>query len=95
MAQQVRVVALLPDEHEVRRGHELGDERATGGGARKRIGAHAVPAGMLLAVVAGPDLLVYLGSGRLDDSRMPELELLPRHGPKGSYTRRTSTGADR
>ena len=46
VAQQVRVVSLLPDEHEMRGGHELRDERATGRRTGKRIGAHAVPAGM-------------------------------------------------
>ena len=46
---------------------------------------------MLLAVVAGPDLLVYLGLGRLDNAATPELELLPRHGPNGSYSGRAST----
>ena len=42
--EEVRVVALLPDEHEVGRGHEHGDERAALRGARERIGLHAEPA---------------------------------------------------
>ena len=42
--QQIGVVGRLPDQDQMRRGHELGDEAAAGGGARKRIGADAKPA---------------------------------------------------
>ena len=47
VAQQVRVVALLPDEDQMRRGHELGDEVAPVRRARERIGRDAVPARMV------------------------------------------------
>jgi hypothetical protein len=57
MAQEVRVVALLPDEDQVRRGHELGDEGAAGRGTRKRVGGHAEPARVVLAALVDPQLL--------------------------------------
>src|SRR4029077_16597605 len=57
VAQQVRVVALLPDEHEVRRGHEVGHERAALGRTGKRIGADAEPAGVIVPVLPAPELL--------------------------------------
>ena len=60
MPEQVRVVALLPDEHEVRRGHELRDEPAPVCRAGKRIGAHAPPAGMVVRVVVEPERLVLV-----------------------------------
>ena len=49
VTQQVRVVALLPDEDQVRGRHELGDERAALGGARERIGRDAEPPAVVLA----------------------------------------------
>ena len=58
MPEQVRIVALLPDEHEVCRGHEVRDERAPFGRARERIRADAVPAAVVAVVVTGPQLLV-------------------------------------
>ena len=58
MPEQVRIVPLLPDEHEMSRGHEIGDERATGRGTRERVGADAVPAGVITAFVFTPELLV-------------------------------------
>src|SRR5207302_3234519 len=42
--QEVRVVTLLPDEDEMRGGHEVGDEGATRGRARKGVRANAEPA---------------------------------------------------
>ena len=64
VAEQVRVVALLPDEDEVRGGHELGDEGAAGGGTRERVGADAEPAGVVGAGVVGPELLLLEASSR-------------------------------
>jgi len=58
--EQVRVVPLLPDEDQVCRGHEVGDERAAGRGARKRVRAHAEPPAVVATVVLLPELLVRL-----------------------------------
>jgi hypothetical protein len=55
--EQVRVVELLPHEDEVRGRHEVGHERAAARGTRKRIGADAEPAGVILAAVLLPQLL--------------------------------------
>src|SRR5207244_12642689 len=86
VAQQIRVVALLPDEHEVRCGHELRDERTPRSRAWEWISAYAIPPGVLLAVLAGPDLLVDLGPARLDDARAPEPPLLRLHARNASAT---------
>src|SRR5215475_8089767 len=51
MAEQVRVVALLPDEHEMGGGHEHGHEGAVGRRAGERIGADTEPADVLGAVL--------------------------------------------
>jgi predicted acylesterase/phospholipase RssA len=61
--EEVRVVALLPDEHEVCGGHEVGDEGAAFGGAGERIRANAEPAAVLPVVVTLPQLLVELEIG--------------------------------
>src|SRR4029079_13123560 len=45
--EQVRVVALLPDEDEVGGGHEVGHERAAVGRTGKGVGANAEPAGVV------------------------------------------------
>ena len=58
MPEQVWVVSLLPDEHEVRCGHELGHEPAPVRGARERVGAHAPPARMVVRIVVEPERLV-------------------------------------
>jgi hypothetical protein len=65
MPEEVRVVALLPNENQVRSGHELGHEAAPLGGARKRIGADTRPAGVITCVVVLPELLVFLGKQEL------------------------------
>src|ERR1044072_7022871 len=57
--QQVRVVLLLPDEHEVRGGHERRDEGASGSRTWERIGADAEPADVLVAVLR-PELVGLL-----------------------------------
>src|SRR5206468_11620133 len=82
VAQQVGIVSLLPDEHEMRRCHELGDEAAARSGTRERIGAHAIPAGMRCVVVTGPQLLVDVRIDLLDDAYASEVELLPFHAEK-------------
>ena len=60
MPEEIRIVALFPHEHEVRRGHEVRDERAPLGRARERIGAHAEPAAVVAVVLVLPQLLVRL-----------------------------------
>ena len=61
MPQEIWIVSLLPDEHEMSGGHELGDVRTAGRGARKGIGAHAPPAGVITAPVVDPQILVRKG----------------------------------
>src|SRR5213079_570477 len=56
VAEEVRVVLLLPDEHEMRGGHERRHEEAAGRRTRERIGADAEPADVLMPVL-GPELL--------------------------------------
>src|SRR6185436_2179401 len=58
MPEEVRVVALLPDEDQVRSGHVLGDKRAPVGRAREGVRRDAVPPGVVLVGVVGPELLV-------------------------------------
>ena len=60
MPEQVRVVSLLPDEHEMGRGHEVRDERASLRRTRKGIGAHAVPAAVIVVAAVLPQLHVLL-----------------------------------
>ena len=59
VAQQVRVVALLPHEDEVCGGHELCDELAPRRRARKRVGGDAEPAGVVGVGVVGPELFLF------------------------------------
>src|SRR5579862_5265743 len=68
LLEQVGVVLLLPDEDQVRGGHELGDERAARCGTRERIGAHAPPPVVVVSVVLLPELGV-------DDERLLEDDL--------------------
>src|SRR5262245_16070809 len=58
VAEEIRVVVLLPAQDQVRRGHERRDVRAAGRRTRKRIGPHAPPAVVVGGVVVVPDLLV-------------------------------------
>src|SRR5207237_103078 len=60
MPEEVRVVALLPDQHEMSRGHEVGDEAAARRRARERIGPHAEPAAVIVAIVLVPELFLGL-----------------------------------
>src|SRR6185437_2849841 len=85
MPQEIRVVAFLPHEHEMRGRHALGDKTATLSGTGERIGAHAVPAGMRVVVVTCPQLLVDVGIDVLDDACASEVELLPFRARNGSY----------
>src|SRR4051794_27841581 len=57
MTEQVRIVALLPDKDQVRRGHELCDVRAPRRGAGKRAGRDTPPAFVLCFVLA-PELVL-------------------------------------
>ena len=57
--EQIRVVALLPDQNEMRRRHEVGDERAPFRRAGEGIRAHAEPATVVSAAVVLPQLLVW------------------------------------
>jgi hypothetical protein len=58
MPQEIRVVSLLPDEHEMRRRHELRHEGAPKSGAWKRVGANAPPTVVIAPVILVPQLLV-------------------------------------
>src|SRR5260221_14755100 len=80
VAQQVRVVERLPDEDQMRRGHELGDERTALRRARKRIRAHAEPAVVPALGVVLPELELAV-----DDNRLLLEEDLPAlHREQGS-----------
>src|SRR5204863_4449819 len=57
VVQEVWVVPLLPDQDQVGRGHELGDEVAAVRRARERIRANAEPAAVVPARVVRPELL--------------------------------------
>ena len=94
MPQEIRIVALLPDEHEVRCSHEDGDERTAGRRARKRIGSHAEPAGMVAFLLTGPELLVLdrLDLARAGTALLKLLALHPR--ARGSQQRVQAVGAE-
>jgi hypothetical protein len=84
VTKEIRVVALLPHEHEMRSRHELGDEAAPGSGARKRIRAYAVPPFVRRIVVTRPQLFVDVRRDLFDDAGATEAELLPFHARNGS-----------
>src|SRR3970282_2325391 len=69
--EEVGIVALLPDENEMRGGHEVGDESATRSGARKGIRPDAEPPAVVAALVLTPELLVGLGRDVGADQRPP------------------------
>ena len=73
MPEQVRVVSFLPDEDQMRGGHELGHEGTPLGRARERICADARPAGMIAGVVVLPELFVLLGNHELELDDEPTL----------------------
>src|SRR5262245_16584455 len=85
MAEEVRVVPLLPDEHEMCGGHEDGHKRTPWRGARKRIRADAEPTDVLGAVL-GPEFLGFTRNRVLDYAGGAGLDLLPPHPRKGSDT---------
>ena len=66
--QQVGIVPLLPDEDQVRGGHEAGYERAAAGGTGEGVRPDAEPAGVIGAALASPQFLLpgelLLGQGR-------------------------------
>src|SRR3954454_20953991 len=66
----------------MRCGHELGDERATRRGARKRIRLDAVPTGMVILAVSGPDLFFDVRTRVLDDTCATQLEVSGLHRRK-------------
>jgi predicted acylesterase/phospholipase RssA len=68
--EQVRIVAFLPHEHEMRGRHEVGHERATARRARERIGPNTEPSAVVAVVVSLPDLGVRL-----------EVEIRDHYGP--------------
>ena len=76
--EQVRVVALLPDEHEVGGGHEVGDEETAARRARERIRLHAPPAGVVAGVVVTPQVLV-LEELLVGEDERPSLRYRLRH----------------
>ena len=75
VAQQVRVVLLLPHEDQVRRRHEVGHVRAAGRRARKRVGADAEPAVAATCVIVEPELLLL----RLRNVLLAEDDRTPLH----------------
>src|SRR5471032_1248479 len=64
--EQVRIVLFLPDEDQMRGGHELSDERAAGCGAGERIGSYAPPAVTVAIFAVEPELL-FLDVGLLQE----------------------------
>src|SRR5207248_7605066 len=68
--EEVGIVLLLPDEDQVRRGHEVGDERTAVRRARKRISAYAPPAGAIVRVVVECKVLL-LDEGLVVDRHSP------------------------
>ena len=87
MPQEIRVVGLLPDENQVRGGHEVGDERAAARGTGERIGADAEPATVVGAVVFRPELLV--GEELLVEKASPSrLEAAVLHAKQASRSRK-------
>ena len=83
MAQEVRIVDLLPHEDQVSRGHELRDEGAAVGRTRERVGPDAEPA-VVVAVVVLPELFFLLDNRVVEDG-MPALH--PGQGSDGSRAR--------
>src|SRR6185436_6769779 len=57
VVEEIRIVALLPDEDQVRRGHEVGDEIAAVRRTRERIRPDAEPAGVVVSAVVRPERL--------------------------------------
>src|SRR4029079_9555230 len=80
VTQEVRVVDLLPDEDQVRRGHELRDEGAAVSRAREWVGPDAEPP-VVVAVVVLPELFFILDDRVVEDG-MPALH--PEQGTDGS-----------
>src|SRR5262245_27452385 len=81
MPEEVGVVALLPDQHEMRGGHEVCDERAALGRAREGIGSDTEPAAVVAVVVTFPKLLLGLEHlVREHDRTGPRLAELGTHG---------------
>lgn len=69
MPEEVGIVALLPDEHEMGRRHEVRDERAARGWTRERIRSHAEPPAVIASVVVLPERLVRLDIDVREQSR--------------------------
>src|SRR5207248_8432972 len=84
MTEEVGIVALLPNEHEMRGGHELGDIRASRRRARERVGADTEPARMLAVLFALPELFVFDRLRLFDGMHVAASDLLPLHPRKGS-----------
>src|SRR5437773_2776844 len=73
MSQQVGIVTLLPDQNQVRGGHELRDEVTAGSRARERDGGDAVPAGVVRLAALGPQLLFAVLEHLVLEQRPPDL----------------------
>src|SRR5439155_26446719 len=71
MTEQVRIVALLPHEDQMRSGHELGHEDAAGGGTGEGVGADAEPPVVVVTALVGPQLLLVRERVLLEDKRPP------------------------
>ena len=67
MPEQVRVVPLLPDEHEMDGGHEVGDVGTPGRRAGERVGADAEPPGVVVDALVDPELLLLEELGAFGD----------------------------
>src|SRR4029079_6276017 len=67
-----------PDEDEMGRRHELGDEGAACGRARERSGGDAEPAGVVGRIVVAPEILSLLELEVLQE-QLAEAGLIRRH----------------
>ena len=90
--QQVGIVPLLPDEDQMRGGHEDRHERAARRGTRERVRPDAEPATVIGAVFASPEFLfpgeLLLGQSRSArfDPALLHREKATRHGGSSSGT---------
>jgi hypothetical protein len=89
--EQIRVVALLPDQDQVCRGHEAGDKGAPCRRTREGIGADAEPAGVIGARVVPPELL-FLHRLRVRKESAPRLDAALLHLGKSTVRVGASSG---
>src|SRR5215831_14620198 len=82
VAKEIGVVLLLPDEDQVRRGHELCDELAARRRTGKGIGRDAVPAGVIRLSRLAPELLLEVEECLFLELDPARLELTLAHGKR-------------